>query len=42
MPARLLRDSRCLFFYPISRELNQKIANELTERRKGFAPQAGS
>jgi len=32
----------CLLFYPISRELNQKIANELAERRKGFAPQAGS
>ena len=30
----------CLFFYPISREVNQKIANELAERRKGFAPQA--
>jgi GPH family glycoside/pentoside/hexuronide:cation symporter len=30
----------CMFFYPISRELNQEIANELTERRKGFAPQA--
>src|SRR5580658_6725059 len=29
----------CMFFYPISRELNQKIANELTERRKSFAPQ---
>jgi len=28
----------CMFFYPINRELNQKIANELTERRKGFAP----
>ena len=28
----------CMFFYPISRELNQKIADELTERRKGFAP----
>jgi glycoside/pentoside/hexuronide:cation symporter, GPH family len=26
----------CLFFYPISREGNQKIANELSERRKGF------
>ncbi len=26
----------CLFFYPISRELNQKIALELAERRKGF------
>ncbi|MGO8756619.1 MAG: MFS transporter [Terracidiphilus sp.] len=25
-----------LIFYPISRELNQKIANELAERRKGF------
>jgi Na+/melibiose symporter-like transporter len=31
----------CLFFYPISREVNQKIANELAERRKGFAAQAG-
>jgi Na+/melibiose symporter-like transporter len=30
----------CLFFYPLSRELNQKIANDLTERRKGFAQQA--
>ena len=28
----------CLFLYPISRELNQKIANELAERRKGFTP----
>lgn len=27
----------CMFFYPISRELNQKIANELIERRKKFA-----
>jgi sugar (glycoside-pentoside-hexuronide) transporter len=27
-----------MFFYPISREGNQKIANELAERRKGFAP----
>lgn len=27
----------CLFFYPISREGNQKIANELAERRKTFA-----
>jgi GPH family glycoside/pentoside/hexuronide:cation symporter len=26
----------CLFFYPISREKNQQIANELTERRKAF------
>jgi Na+/melibiose symporter-like transporter len=27
----------CMFFYPITREVNQTIANELTERRKGFA-----
>jgi sugar (glycoside-pentoside-hexuronide) transporter len=27
----------CLLFYPISREGNQKIADELAERRKGFA-----
>ena len=27
----------CLFFYPITKELNWKIANELTERRKGYA-----
>jgi Na+/melibiose symporter-like transporter len=27
----------CMFFYPITREVNQKIANELTERRKGFS-----
>jgi sugar (glycoside-pentoside-hexuronide) transporter len=32
----------CLFFYPISREGNQKIANELAERRKGFAPHTAS
>lgn len=32
----------CMFFYPISRDLNQKIANELIERRKGFALQASS
>ncbi|MGD0347849.1 MAG: MFS transporter [Terracidiphilus sp.] len=32
----------CMFFYPISRELNQKIANELAERRKGFAPSTNS
>jgi len=32
----------CMFFYPISRELNQKIANELTERRKGFEVKASS
>jgi sugar (glycoside-pentoside-hexuronide) transporter len=29
----------CMFFYPITRELNQKIANELTERRKGYSSQ---
>jgi sugar (glycoside-pentoside-hexuronide) transporter len=27
----------CMFFYPITREVNQKIALDLTERRKGFA-----
>jgi len=27
----------CMFFYPINREVNQKIANDLTERRKGFS-----
>jgi Na+/melibiose symporter-like transporter len=32
----------CLYFYPITREFSQKIADELTERRKGFAPQAKS
>ena len=32
----------CLFFYPISREGNQKIANELSERRKAFAPHTAS
>jgi sugar (glycoside-pentoside-hexuronide) transporter len=26
----------CLFFYPITKELNRKIADELTERRKGY------
>jgi sugar (glycoside-pentoside-hexuronide) transporter len=26
----------CLLFYPISRQVNQKIADELVERRKGF------
>jgi sugar (glycoside-pentoside-hexuronide) transporter len=31
-----------MFFYPISREKNQKIANELSERRKAFAPHAVS
>jgi Na+/melibiose symporter-like transporter len=28
----------CMMFYPINRDLNQKIANDLAERRKGFAP----
>jgi sugar (glycoside-pentoside-hexuronide) transporter len=32
----------CLFFYPITREVNQKIANELAERRKAFTTRAGS
>jgi GPH family glycoside/pentoside/hexuronide:cation symporter len=32
----------CLLFYPISRENNQKIANELAERRKTFASQANA
>jgi len=32
----------CLLFYPISRENNQKIANELAERRKSFASQANA
>jgi GPH family glycoside/pentoside/hexuronide:cation symporter len=31
----------CLFFYPISREGNQTIANDLAERRKNYASQAG-
>lgn len=32
----------CLYFYPINRELNRTIANELAERRKSFAPTAAS
>jgi len=28
----------CFLFYPVSREMNQKIAGELVERRKKFAP----
>jgi Na+/melibiose symporter-like transporter len=32
----------CLFFYPITRELNQTIADELAGRRKSFAPQRTS
>ena len=27
----------CLFFYPLSRDLTRSIANDLTERRKGYA-----
>lgn len=30
----------CLLFYPITKNLNHKIANELIERRKGFAASA--
>lgn len=30
------------FFYPINRELNRTIANELAERRKAFAPQTSN
>lgn len=30
----------CLYFYPITREMNLKIASELAERRKAFAPHA--
>ncbi len=29
----------CLVFYPITREVNQNIADELSERHKTFAPQ---
>lgn len=32
----------CLMFYPITREVNQKIANELAERRKGFSQSSAS
>lgn len=28
----------CLFFYPITREVNRKVADELSERRKKYAP----
>ncbi len=37
-----LATAACLCFYPLSRELNQKIAGELAERRKGFAPKANA
>lgn len=32
-----LATAACLFFYPITKELNRKIADDLTERRKGYA-----
>jgi sugar (glycoside-pentoside-hexuronide) transporter len=32
-----LATAACLFFYPITKELNRQIADELTERRKGYA-----
>jgi len=35
-----LAAAACLFFYPLSRELTKSIANDLTERRKNFAPVA--
>jgi glycoside/pentoside/hexuronide:cation symporter, GPH family len=28
----------CLFFYPITRDVNRKIADELAERRKSYVP----
>jgi glycoside/pentoside/hexuronide:cation symporter, GPH family len=28
----------CLFFYPITRDINRKIADELAERRKNYVP----
>ena len=28
----------CLFFYPITKEVNRKVADELSERRKKYAP----
>jgi Na+/melibiose symporter-like transporter len=30
-----LATATCLFFYPLNREKNQSIANDLAERRKG-------
>ena len=32
-----LAAAACLFFYPLSRELTRSIANDLVERRKGYA-----
>lgn len=37
-----LASAVCLYFYPINRELNHRIASELSERRKTFAPQTAS
>jgi Na+/melibiose symporter-like transporter len=31
-----------MFFYPISREKNRVIADELTARRKAFSPEMAS
>jgi len=31
-----------MFFYPLTGEMNQNIANQLAERRKAFAPQSAS
>jgi Na+/melibiose symporter-like transporter len=36
-----LATATCLFFYPLTREKNQSIANDLAERRKGQAAVAG-
>lgn len=38
--AAFLGVALCLLFYPISRQSNQKIADELVERRKGFSTSA--
>jgi Na+/melibiose symporter-like transporter len=32
----------CLLFYPLSREKNQSMANELAERRRVFAPKGNA
>jgi glycoside/pentoside/hexuronide:cation symporter, GPH family len=32
-----LATAGCLFFYPITKELNRQIADDLSERRKGYA-----
>ena len=37
-----LATAACLYFYPITREVNRQIADELAERRKAFAPQVVS